>query len=100
MNIAQRILILLVRLYQATVSPALAVILGPSARCRYTPSCSAYALEAVRTHGAAAGSWLALKRLARCQPWGGCGWDPVPAVSPAGSASLPAATPANSKPQI
>jgi putative membrane protein insertion efficiency factor len=67
-----------VRLYRWTLSPAMAVVFGPLARCRFTPSCSDYALEAVRLHGALAGSWLALKRIGRCHPWGGCGYDPVP----------------------
>jgi len=47
-------------------------------RCRFHPSCSAYALEAVEQHGAFRGGWLAMRRLARCQPWGGGGIDPVP----------------------
>jgi uncharacterized protein len=51
-------------------------ILPPS--CRFSPSCSAYAIEAIKKYGAIKGSWLALKRLLRCQPWGGCGHDPVP----------------------
>jgi putative membrane protein insertion efficiency factor len=51
-------------------------ILPPS--CRFTPSCSQYAIEAVDRHGAIKGGWLALKRLLRCHPWGGCGHDPVP----------------------
>lgn len=51
-------------------------ILPPS--CRYSPSCSQYAIEAVTKYGAIKGSWLALKRLLRCHPWGGCGHDPVP----------------------
>jgi len=46
--------------------------------CRYVPSCSAYAREAVEVHGAARGGWLAVRRLSRCHPWGGHGWDPVP----------------------
>ena len=62
----------LIRFYQIAISP----LLGP--RCRYIPSCSQYALEAVRLHGAGYGSWLACKRVCRCHPWGGCGYDPVP----------------------
>jgi len=68
----------LIRIYQLFISP----MLGPS--CRYLPSCSDYAAEAIERHGALAGSWLALKRLARCHPWGGSGYDPVP--EPRGSA--------------
>jgi uncharacterized protein len=63
---------LLIRLYQVTLSP----LLGP--RCRFYPSCSQYALEAVRTHGALAGGWLALRRLLRCHPLHPGGYDPVP----------------------
>jgi putative membrane protein insertion efficiency factor len=47
-------------------------------RCRFEPSCSAYALDALRLHGAARGSWLAVRRIGRCHPWGGSGFDPVP----------------------
>ncbi len=61
-----------VRLYRLVVSP----LLPP--RCRYLPTCSDYALEALEGHGALGGTWLALKRFARCQPWGGSGYDPVP----------------------
>lgn len=61
-----------IRAYQLLVSP----LLPPS--CRYLPSCSDYAAEAIATHGALYGSWLALRRLARCHPWGGSGYDPVP----------------------
>jgi len=46
--------------------------------CRYVPSCSAYGLEAVQTHGAVRGSWLTVRRICRCNPWGGYGYDPVP----------------------
>lgn len=46
--------------------------------CRYTPTCSQYALEALRKHGPIKGTWLAIKRIARCNPWGGSGYDPVP----------------------
>ena len=52
------------------------LILPPS--CRYTPSCSAYAIEAIGRYGAVRGGWMAAKRLCRCHPWGGSGFDPVP----------------------
>jgi putative membrane protein insertion efficiency factor len=65
-------MILLVRGYQKGISP----FLPPS--CRYTPTCSAYAVEALQKHGAVRGGWLALRRLSRCHPWGGHGYDPVP----------------------
>jgi len=61
-----------VRGYQRIISP----LLPPA--CRYQPTCSAYALEAIERHGALRGSWLAIRRLARCTPWGGSGYDPVP----------------------
>ena len=51
---------------------------GRPSPCRFDPSCSTYALEALEHHGAARGSWLTIRRLARCHPWGGLGWDPVP----------------------
>lgn len=60
-----------VRLYQAARA-------GRPSPCRYWPSCSDYALDALREYGAAGGSWLTLRRLARCHPWGGSGVDPVP----------------------
>jgi uncharacterized protein len=67
-----RLLIVLARGWQ--LGPSL--ILPPT--CRYQPSCSAYAIEALRRYGAVRGSWLAMKRIARCGPWGGHGYDPVP----------------------
>lgn len=66
------VLLVLVRFYQIAISPML------MANCRFTPSCSHYAHEAIVRHGACAGGWLALKRLVRCHPWGGSGYDPVP----------------------
>lgn len=69
---ARRLLLLSLRVYRGWISP----LLPPA--CRYTPTCSAYAEEAVQRYGAARGSWLALRRLLRCHPWGGSGHDPVP----------------------
>src|SRR5579859_702692 len=66
------LVIIPVRIYQLTISPWL-----PRA-CRYEPSCSNYMLEAVRKHGAMKGTWMGLRRLLRCAPWGGHGFDPVP----------------------
>lgn len=67
-----------IRAYQMLISPVLSFLTGPGGGCRFQPTCSHYFLEAVETHGALRGSWLGLKRLARCQPWGGKGFDPVP----------------------
>lgn len=64
--------ILPIRVYQWTLSP----ILAPS--CRYAPSCSDYAVEALARHGLLRGGWLAARRILRCHPWGGSGYDPVP----------------------
>lgn len=69
----------LVWLYQKTLSPVLPAIFGPGCGCRFAPSCSHYAAEALRTHGAVAGTWLAARRLLRCQPFHPGGLDPVPA---------------------
>ena len=71
-GIVRRLCILPIRLYQRFVSP----LLPPA--CRFTPTCSAYAAEAILRHGIARGGWLALRRLMRCHPWGGSGYDPVP----------------------
>lgn len=78
MNPAQHILLFAVRLYRWIISPVLGAFFGPTGGCRFTPTCSAYAVEAIRTYGAMTGSWLTMKRLCRCHPWGTCGNDPVP----------------------
>ncbi|MRG46862.1 membrane protein insertion efficiency factor YidD [Chitinophaga sp. SYP-B3965] len=64
--------ILLIKIYQWCISPFL------GARCRYTPSCSHYGLEAFKKHGIFKGGWLTVKRILSCHPWGGHGYDPVP----------------------
>ena len=80
----KKLLQLPIRLYQWFLSP----LLGQN--CRYHPSCSAYALEALELHGAGRGSWLAVRRICRCHPWGGHGWDPVPEPAPAHHGAPPA----------
>jgi putative membrane protein insertion efficiency factor len=70
---ARVVLVAPIRFYQWTISPLLGV------NCRYAPSCSAYAAEAIATHGPLRGGWLSLRRVLRCHPWGGAGYDPVPA---------------------
>ncbi len=67
------VLRVLIRAYQYVLAP----VLRPS--CRFEPSCSAYALEAVEAHGPWRGAWLAVRRVGRCHPWGSAGYDPVPA---------------------
>ncbi len=71
----------LIRAYQLLLSP----LLGP--RCRFYPSCSSYALEALQVHALPQALWLISRRLARCQPWGGSGYDPVPPKSGSGNDS-------------
>lgn len=66
------LLLLPIKFYRGCISPML-----PPA-CRYTPTCSQYAMDAIRIHGPLRGSWLAIKRICRCHPWGGSGYDPVP----------------------
>jgi uncharacterized protein len=73
----------LLRAYRLLISPLYGQV------CRYHPSCSAYALEAVSTHGAGRGVWLAVRRVGRCHPWAPGGYDPVPAQSPWRSVSRP-----------
>lgn len=71
-RLVRHIFLLPVYFYRACISPML-----PPA-CRYVPTCSQYAVEAVMKHGILRGGWLALKRILRCHPWGGSGYDPVP----------------------
>ena len=68
----RNVLVSLIKLYRMLLSPYL------GQQCRFTPSCSRYAMEALQRHGAIKGTWLSVKRLARCHPWGGSGHDPVP----------------------
>lgn len=65
-------LMALVRFYRAAISP------WTPAACRYDPTCSAYMLEALEKHGALRGGWMGTRRIMRCHPWGGSGYDPVP----------------------
>ena len=71
---------IVIRVYQITISPVLVVLGGTSFGCRFSPTCSEYFLLAVAEHGVMRGSALGIKRLLRCQPWGGSGFDPVPAA--------------------
>jgi putative membrane protein insertion efficiency factor len=71
-DVARGVIVASIRVYQASLSP----LLAPA--CRFEPSCSQYAVEAVERHGAVRGAWLAAKRVGRCHPWGGFGYDPVP----------------------
>lgn len=66
------LLVIPIKLYQILISP----ILGPN--CRYHPTCSQYSIEAINKHGPFKGTWLAIKRISSCHPWGGSGHDPVP----------------------
>lgn len=71
-RLASALLSLPIYFYRYYISPML------PASCRFTPTCSQYALEALRKHGPVKGLWLTVRRLLRCNPWGGCGYDPVP----------------------
>lgn len=72
MNLLAELLIIPIRFYRACISPMLPAV------CRYQPTCSQYAIEALRRHGPLKGLWLAVRRISRCHPWGGSGYDPVP----------------------
>ena len=71
-SLVSKLLIGLIKLYQVTLSP----LIGRA--CRYTPTCSNYGIEAIQKYGPIKGSWLTLKRVLSCNPWGGSGYDPVP----------------------
>ncbi|MEM7372407.1 MAG: membrane protein insertion efficiency factor YidD [Bacteroidota bacterium] len=66
------VFVALIRIYQYAISPFF------PAACRYTPTCSSYAVQAIKLHGPFKGGWLAVKRIGSCHPWGGSGYDPVP----------------------
>ena len=93
-GVLARLLLAFVRFYRRFVSPAL----PPS--CRFTPSCSAYAAEAIERHGALRGSWLAARRLSRCGPWHPGGHDPVPSVVGRSGASARRASTAPPTPTV
>ena len=78
LNVPKSVLIFLIRVYRWTISPAQVFLFGPTGGCRFTPTCSQYAIDAIHARGALAGGALAARRICRCHPWGGCGHDPVP----------------------
>ncbi len=78
-SLPARTLLAAIRIYQRTLSPALPALFGSACGCRFTPTCSHYAADAVRKHGAIFGAWLAVRRLAKCTPFHPGGFDPVPA---------------------
>lgn len=73
---------LLIRGYQRILSPMKTALLGPSAACRFHPTCSEYARQAIQSRGLVRGGWLALRRIGRCHPWSEGGLDPVPGEGP------------------
>lgn len=93
MNVAQWSVTLALRIYKCAVSPVLHALFGALGGswggCRFEPTCSVYAREAVQRHGVTRGGWLAVTRLGKCHPWGPCGCDPVPEVF--GTPQLPEA---------
>ncbi len=78
MMLLRRFCVLPILCYQTLISPGLSLLLGPGTGCRFQPTCSAFAKEAILRFGIVAGIRLALGRLCRCHPWGKCGPDPVP----------------------
>jgi putative membrane protein insertion efficiency factor len=80
LRIAPYFLTVPIRIYRRVLSPVLTAVIGPA--CRFSPTCSEYALQAIDQHGAVRGGWLATRRICRCHPWGDCGHDPVPPRAP------------------
>jgi uncharacterized protein len=78
LNLAQHILVFAIRAYGWTISPAQLFLFGSTGGCRFTPTCSQYAIEAIRSRGILTGSALAAKRICRCHPFGDSGHDPLP----------------------
>lgn len=78
----KQMLILPVRFYQRYLSKPLHALSGPGSHCRFTPTCSAYFIQAVEIHGPFRGAALGIRRILRCNPWGGFGYDPVPPARP------------------
>jgi hypothetical protein len=78
MSVVLRVLVGLVRFYQVVISRALHVLTGPGSGCRFEPTCSDYMLVALQRFGPWRGTALGLRRICRCHPWGGVGFDPVP----------------------
>lgn len=80
MNPVRQALLLFIQIYRWVGSPMKRFLLGPGSGCRFSPTCSAYAMEALERHGVCRGVALTTGRLCRCHPWGGSGDDPVPAL--------------------
>lgn len=73
-TLSGRVAIAMVRMYQFAISP----IIGGRAACRFVPTCSEYTRQAIEKYGVLRGVWLGIKRVSRCRPGGGCGYDPIP----------------------